>query len=72
MQKIGKPVGLLLLLLLSAFTAGQKVAAKNTFRPIDVSLATKSSESAKPQPAQALICPASWVLELMLHSLVRN
>jgi len=58
MQKIGKPVGLLLLLLLSAFTAGQKVAAKNTFRPIDVSLATKSSESAKPQPAQALICPA--------------
>lgn len=62
MKKIGKPIGLLLLLLLSAeFTAGQRVAAaKNTFRSIHGSLtiSAESSESGKPEPAPTLICPA--------------
>lgn len=61
MKKIGKPIGLLLLLLLSAeFAAGQRVAAKNTFRSIhaNLTISAASSESGKPVPAPTLICPA--------------
>jgi len=61
MKKIGKPIGLLLLLLLSAeFAAVQRVAAKNTFRSIhaNLTISAESSESGKPEPAQTLICPA--------------
>ncbi len=61
MQVIGKPIGLLLLLLNVQFPAGQStaVAAKNTFRSIHTSLnSAESAQLGKPELAQTLICPA--------------
>ncbi len=62
MKTIAKPVGFVLLLLLSVkLTAQQRAAAaKNTFRSIHASLTSEAqfSQSAKPELAKKLICPA--------------